>query len=69
MLNAHITVPEHLMGQVLSDITVLRGSFDTPVLRSGRCTVEARLPVATTLEYPVRLAALSGGACGVCHPF
>ena len=61
MLNARITVPEHLMGQVLSDITVLRGSFDTPVLRNGRCTVEARLPVATTLEYPVRLAALSGG--------
>ncbi len=61
MLNARITVPEQLLGQVISDITVMRGEFDSPVVKKGRCIIEARLPVATTLDYPVRLAALSGG--------
>ncbi len=61
MLDARITVPDHLLGQIVSDVTVLRGEFDTPVLKNGRCTIACRLPVATTLDYPVRLAALSGG--------
>ncbi len=61
MLNARITVPDHLLGQIISDITVMRGEFDAPVVRPGRCILECRLPVATTLDYPVRLAALSGG--------
>ncbi len=61
MLSARITVPENLLGQVISDITVMRGEFDSPIVRKGKCIIEARLPVATTLDYPVRLAALSGG--------
>ncbi len=61
MLRARITVPETLLGQVISDITVMRGEFDSPVIRKGRCIIEARLPVATSLDYPVKLAAMSGG--------
>lgn len=61
MLDARITVPENLMGHVISDITVMRGEFDSPVIKNGRCTIECRLPVSTTLDYPVRLAALSSG--------
>ncbi len=61
MLNARITIPDNLLGQVISDITVMRGEFDTPVVRKNRCIIECRLPVSTTLDYPVRLAAMSGG--------
>ncbi len=61
MLNARITVPDHLMGQVISDITMMRGEFDDPVIRRGKCILECRLPVSTSLDYPVRLASLSGG--------
>ncbi len=61
MLNARITIPDHLLGQIISDITVLRGEFDDPVLRPGRAILDCCLPVSTTLDYPVRLAALSGG--------
>ncbi len=61
MLNVRITIPASLLGQILSDITVMRGEFDNPVMGETRCTVACYLPVSTTLNYPVRLASLSGG--------
>ncbi len=61
MLDARITVPDHLLGQVISDITVMRGEFDAPVVKKNKCTVECRLPVSTSLDYPVRLATISSG--------
>ncbi len=61
MLHAKITLPDHLLGQVISDITLMRGEFDDPVIKKGTCILECRLPVATSLDYPVRLATISGG--------
>ncbi|MBE6561113.1 MAG: TetM/TetW/TetO/TetS family tetracycline resistance ribosomal protection protein [Ruminococcaceae bacterium] len=51
---------EHL-GKIISDITMMRGEFDEPVIRGDAMTLEALLPAATSLDYPVRLAAQSGG--------
>ncbi len=61
MLNARITVPDNLLGQIISDITMMRGEFGDPVMKSGKCIIECKLPVATSLDLPVRLAAMSGG--------
>ncbi len=61
MIDVRITVPSEMLGQVISDITVMRGEFDDPVIKKNRCIIECRLPVSTTLDYPVRLAAQSGG--------
>ena len=40
---------------------MMRGEFDAPVIRGDSMTIEARVPAATSLEYPVRLAAQTGG--------
>lgn len=61
MLAVRITAAEEHLGKILSDITLMRGEFDSPVLKNGSCTVAGLLPVATSLDYPVRLAAMSGG--------
>ncbi|MBO5110675.1 MAG: TetM/TetW/TetO/TetS family tetracycline resistance ribosomal protection protein [Clostridia bacterium] len=61
MLRVKIIASEELLGKLLSDITVMRGEFDGPTLHRGSCTVLCRLPVATSLDFPVRLAAMSGG--------
>ncbi len=61
MLEVRITVPEPLLGQVLSDVTLMRGEFEAPVIKKERAILVACLPVATSLDYPVRLAAMSGG--------
>lgn len=61
LLDVRITAPEGCLGRVLSDITNMRGEFDTPVIGAGGFTVDALLPVSSSLEYPVRLASMSGG--------
>ncbi|CAH1228233.1 Tetracycline resistance protein TetO [Paenibacillus allorhizoplanae] len=61
MLQVRITVPEEFGGKVLSDLVQMRATFDAPSIAGGRFVLEGRLPVATSLEYPVKLSAMSGG--------
>ena len=61
MLKVRVSASEELLGKILSDVTLMRGEFDSPVIKNGSCTIVCRLPVATSMDYPVRLAALSGG--------
>lgn len=61
MLQVRITVPEVYGGKVLSDLVQMRANFDPPQLSGDRFVVEGRLPVATSLDYPVKLSAMSGG--------
>ena len=39
----------------------MRGTFDSPVMKGGKVTMEAMLPVATSMEYPVQFGILTGG--------
>lgn len=61
MLQVRITVPEIYGGKVLSDLVQMRATFDPPQVSGDRFVVEGRLPVATSLDYPVKLSAMSGG--------
>lgn len=61
MLRVRIHAPEHCCGRVLQDVAEFRGIFDTPVMHNGYFTLEADVPVATTLEWPARLGAQSSG--------
>jgi ribosomal protection tetracycline resistance protein len=56
-----ISAPDDALGCVISDVTAMRGEFDSPVIRGGGFTMECRLPVATSLDYPVRLASMTSG--------
>lgn len=60
-LRVRITAGSEFLGKVISHITEMRGEFDSPILTGDTFTVEASLPVATSLDYPVRLASLTGG--------
>lgn len=60
-LKVRISASSEYLGKVIGDITSMRGEFDTPVISGDSFTVEAFLPVATSLEYPVRLATLTHG--------
>ncbi|WP_244209150.1 GTP-binding protein [Paenibacillus ferrarius] len=61
MLQVRITVPEVYGGKVLSDLVQMRAIFDPPQISGDRFVVEGRLPAATSLDYPVKLSAMSGG--------
>lgn len=56
-----ISVPEEVGSKVLGDILQMRGAFDSPTITRGVFTVEGNVPVATSLEYPIKLGAVSSG--------
>ncbi len=39
----------------------MRGSFEPPVMHKGQMTMEALLPVASSMEYPVTWGIMTGG--------
>jgi ribosomal protection tetracycline resistance protein len=61
MLDCTITVPAALGNRVIGDILQMRGTFESPEINGGRFQVAARIPVATSLDYPTRLGSQSGG--------
>ena len=61
ILSFSISAPVDLLGTITSDITKMRGSFEGPEVLEDRFVLKGRLPVATSMEYPVQLASRSGG--------
>lgn len=61
MLKFRITTPEEYGGKILSDLVQMRAEFEPPSILQGRFMVEGILPVATSLEYPVKLRSMTGG--------
>jgi Translation elongation factors (GTPases) len=56
-----ISAQEEFAGKIIGDLVQMRGEFDTPIIRAGNFRVEALVPVATSLEYPIRLGMLTSG--------
>jgi ribosomal protection tetracycline resistance protein len=56
-----ISAPVGLLGTITSDITKMRGVFESPQIENSYIKVAGKFPAATTINYPVRLASLSAG--------
>ncbi len=61
VLDFVIRAPEDLLGRITADIHKMRGTFNTPDFTSQQFVLRGRLPAATSLDYGIRLGALSGG--------
>jgi ribosomal protection tetracycline resistance protein len=61
IIGFRISVPEEISSKILNDIIQMRGSFDNPVIHNGTFTIEGKMPVATSLEYPINLGIISSG--------
>lgn len=61
MINFRISVPENVSGKILNDIIQMRGTFENPSVYKDTFTVEGILPVATSLEYSIKLGIISSG--------
>ncbi|PKP01044.1 MAG: GTP-binding protein [Bacteroidetes bacterium HGW-Bacteroidetes-6] len=64
-----IRAVEELLGSVTSDITKMRGSFETPEIEDGKFVLRGLLPVATSQDYSVKLSSRSGGKAGISTQF
>jgi len=61
IVKMELSADESLSGRLISDIINMRGEFDSPVIADGTVAIEARVPVATSVDYAVRLASLTSG--------
>ena len=61
LLKIRITAPEELSGKIFSEIIKMGGEYDSPVIRSQTVTLEAIVPVATSMDFPAKLAVISSG--------
>ena len=61
LVKLRLTADEALCGRLIGDIIEMRGEFDTPVIASGKVEMEAIVPVATSMDYPVQFASLTSG--------
>jgi len=61
VLQFRLTVPEEFGGRVMNDLVQMRAVFEAPVLHGDRMTIEGRVPVATSLDYAVKLGSLTKG--------
>lgn len=68
-LKIRITAQADLLGKLVSEILAMRGEFDQPVINGDKLTIEAFLPVATSLDFPVKLSSLSSGKATLFSSF
>ncbi len=64
-----ISAQEDFLGKIIGDLLLMRAEYDSPVIRSGNFTVEAHIPVATSLDYPIKLGILTSGRAVVSSRF
>ena len=61
LLKLRISLPANLSGKVTSEIIRMQGEFDTPMFFGDTAVIEAIVPVATSMDFPVKLASWSSG--------
>lgn len=69
LLKIRVIAPEDFSGKIFSEIIKMGGEYDSPVIRSGMVTLEAIVPVATSMNFPERLAALTSGKAVLSQNF
>ncbi len=61
LLKMRITADAALAGRITGEILRMQGEYDTPLFFGDSATIEAVVPVAASMDLPVRLASWSSG--------
>lgn len=61
ILTFKLTAPLDLLGTITSDITKMRGSFNSPEISAQYFKLTGKVPAATSINYPIELASVSSG--------
>jgi ribosomal protection tetracycline resistance protein len=64
-----IIAGEEHAGRIIGDMLDMRAEYDSPVIRDGKLSLEARVPVSASMDYAVRLAAATSGRGAVSARF
>ena len=69
LLKIRFIAPEELSGRIFSEIIRMGGEYDSPVINSDIVTLEAIVPVATSMDFPAKLAVISSGKAVLSQSF
>jgi ribosomal protection tetracycline resistance protein len=69
ILSFKITAPEDLLGKITSDIIQMRGTFNSPETENDMFIIQGTMPLATSIDYPVKLSSRSGGKAKISTEF
>ena len=61
ILAFRIAAPEEFVGKVTADIIHMRGRFEPAEMRQGLFVLRGRFPLATSMDYAIRLSSLTAG--------
>ena len=69
LLKMRITADATLLGKITGEMLRMQGEYDTPVFFGDHITLEAIVPVATSMDFPVKLASWSSGRAILAQSF
>ena len=61
MYDFEIKAQETFLGKIVSDLTKMRASFDSPTFEDDIFQVKGKIPVATSMNYSIQISSLTGG--------
>ncbi|MDP6042328.1 MAG: GTP-binding protein, partial [Candidatus Latescibacteria bacterium] len=61
ILAFRISAPDEYMGKITSDIMTMRGTFDPATMHEGNFTLTGKVPLATSMDYSIRMSSLTSG--------
>ena len=61
VLSFKISAPEESLGVIVSELIRLRADFNNPEIENSQCRITGEIPLATSLDFPVKLSSLTGG--------
>ncbi len=61
VLELRLRVPQECVGRVMTDVTAMRGEVSEVRTADDSAAVVAMVPVAESMEYPMKLAQVTGG--------
>lgn len=64
-----LSVPADFTGKIIGQLMEMRAEYDSPLIQDDWATFEIIVPVATSMDYHVRLASMTGGRAVVSSRF
>jgi len=69
IISFKIKAPEHLLGNIVSDITKMRGTFESPNITENYFEMKGTLSVSTSIDHAIQLSSISSGKAKISTKF
>lgn len=61
LLYMEMQADESLSSRIIGEIIMMRGTFENPIMQKGKVTIQAQVPVSTSMDFPINFSALTSG--------